>query len=287
MWSSARDLKKKYTGMNLADKLEIAGLSDVGKKRSHNEDSIGTDDDVGIVVVADGMGGYKSGEVASAIAVNMIMEELRAGMSTIKRGEIDSETGFSSESLLVKSAVENANETIYQTAQSQPQCHGMGTTLVAAVFYDDRMTVAHVGDSRLYRLRGEQYEQITVDHSLLQELIDKGFYTPEEAKQSLNKNLVTRAMGIDLTVKADVQEEAVVPGDIYLLCSDGLSDLVEDEEMHLTLKKYSANLEEAARMLVQMANDKGGKDNISVILARMLKPFPAKRSWYTRVFDWF
>ena len=163
----------------------------------------------------------------------------------------------------------------------------MGTTLVAAAFYDDRMTVAHVGDSRMYRLRDGRLEQVTRDHSLLQELIDKGFYTPEEARQSLNKNLVTRAMGIEMSVVPDFQEEMVKPGDIYLLCSDGLSDLVDDSEIARTLQKYSENLEEAAMALVQRANDNGGKDNISVILARTLKSFAAKKSWYSKVFDWF
>lgn len=273
--------------MNLADKLDITGLTDVGKKRSHNEDSIGSDRELGLAVLADGMGGYKSGEIASAMAVNMILEEVRAGIRAIRRGEIDNETGFSKESLLIKAAIAKANATIFQTAQSQPQCQGMGTTLVAAMFYDDRMTVAHIGDSRLYRLRNDQFEQITVDHSLLQELIDKGFYTPEEAKHSLNKNLVTRAMGIESDVRADLQEDVVMPGDVYLLCSDGLSDLVEDEEMHLTLNKYGDNLAKVAEVLVQMANEKGGKDNISVILAHAAKPFPARKSWYVRLFDWF
>ena len=159
--------------------------------------------------------------------------------------------------------------------------------MVAAAFYDNRLTVAHVGDSRLYRSREGQLEQVTTDHSLLQELIDKGFYTPEEAKKSLNKNLVTRAMGIELNVAPDLQEEAVVPGDIYLMCSDGLSDLVEDEEIHSTLKTYGEDLETAGKRLVQIANENGGKDNISVILARTLKPFTARKSWYTKVFDWF
>lgn len=273
--------------MNLEGKLDLVGVTDVGQRRDHNEDSIDTDATLGLVALADGMGGYKAGEVASAIAIKMVMDEIREGLPKLTTGQIDEETGYSRESLLIESAILKANDTIYQTAQSQPQCAGMGTTLVTAMFYDDRMTIAHVGDSRLYRLRSENFEQITVDHSLLQELIDKGFYTPEEAKKSLNKNLVTRAMGIDTSVKPDVQEEVVIPEDIYLLCSDGLSDLVEDEQMHSTLSKYGANLQEAAQTLVQMANDNGGKDNISVILARILKPFPAKKSWYARVFDWF
>lgn len=273
--------------MSLDGKLEIYGLTDVGRKRSHNEDTIGSDREIGVVVLADGMGGYKAGEVASAMAVSMILEDLRDSLRNTKKGQIDEESGFSTETLLVKKAIEKANQTIYQTAQSQPQCHGMGTTLVTAAFYDDRLTIAHVGDSRLYRLRGDEFEQVTSDHSLLQELIDKGFYTPEEAKKSLNKNLVTRAMGIELNVAADFQEDVVMPGDIYLMCSDGLSDLVDDEEMHSTLKTYGDDLETAAKRLVQLANDKGGKDNISVILARTLKPFTAKKSWYTKVFDWF
>lgn len=273
--------------MSLDGKLEIYGLTDVGRKRTHNEDTIGSDRELGVVVLADGMGGYKAGEVASAMAVNTILEELRENLRDTTRGRIDEETGFSEETLLVKKAIEKANQTIYRTAQSQPQCHGMGTTLVTAAFYDNRLTIAHIGDSRLYRLRGEGFEQVTSDHSLLQELIDKGFYTPEEAKKSRNKNLVTRAMGIDMDVDADFQEEVVLPGDVYLMCSDGLSDLVEDEEIHSTLDAYGQDLETAGKRLVQMANDRGGKDNISVILTRTTSPLTTKKSWYTKVFDWF
>lgn len=275
--------------MNVEGKLEVTGLSDVGLKRAHNEDSIGSDTGIGLAVLADGMGGYRAGEVASAMAVNAIMDEVREGLKAIKRhGDFDEDTGYARESLVVREAVIRANETIHKAAISQPQCQGMGTTVVTAMFYDDRMTIAHVGDSRLYRLRANVFEQITVDHSLLQELIDKGFYTPEEAKQSLNKNLVTRAMGIEGTVVPDVVEEAVVPGDIYLMCSDGLTDMVEDEQIHLTLRKHADDLDKASLELVSAANDNGGKDNISVVLARAIKPFPSsKRSWYTRLFDWF
>ena len=273
--------------VNLSGKVELAGLSDVGLHRSHNEDTIGSDPQLGLAVLADGMGGYKAGEVASAIAVNLIMEEIRQGAAQIGRSEIDDATGLCKETLLLKGAIEQANSTIHQTAKSQPQCKGMGTTVVSVLFYDDRMTVGHVGDSRLYRLRGDVFEQITVDHSLLQELVDKGFYTPEQARDSLNKNLVTRAVGVEADVKPDLQEEPVEPGDTFVLCSDGLSDLVADDDIQSTLKKYGNNLEEAASVLVNMANENGGKDNISVILARALKPFPAsKGSWYSRLLDW-
>jgi len=186
----------------------------------------------------------------------------------------------------VRDAIVKANETIYQTAQSQPQYQGMGTTVVVLVFYDNRITFAHVGDSRMYRLRNGQLEQITVDHTLLQELVDRGFYSQEEAKQSLNKNLVTRALGIEPSVAVDLQEDVTFPGDIYLLCSDGLNDMVDDEEIHLTLKEFGANLEEAAKRLIDLANEHGGKDNVSVILARPMKEFTARKHWYDRVVDW-
>lgn len=161
--------------MSLDGKLEIYGLTDVGRKRSHNEDTIGSDKTIGVAVLADGMGGYNAGEVASQMAVNMILEELRDSLQKADREEIDEETGFSEKTLVVKQAIEKANQIIYQTAQSQPQCHGMGTTLVTVAFHDDRLTIAHIGDSRLYRMRGDALEQVTSDHSLLQELIDKGF----------------------------------------------------------------------------------------------------------------
>lgn len=273
--------------MNLDGTLQIAALTDIGKARDHNEDSVASDADLGLAVLADGMGGYRAGEVASSLAVSMLMDEIRSGLEGLRPGQIDEETGFSKETLLIKKAIEKANAAIHQQAERQPQCHGMGTTLVAGMFYDDRVTVAHVGDSRLYRVRDDEIQQLTVDHSLLQELIDKGFYTAEEARHSLNRNLVTRAIGIDSTVKPDLIEEAVLPGDIYLFCSDGLSDELEEQELLLTLSRYSGNLEKAAETLVQTANEKGGNDNISVIVVRTLRPFPAKQSWYSRALDWF
>lgn len=273
--------------MSLDGKLEIVGVTDVGRKRSHNEDAIGSDTEFGLAVLADGMGGYQAGEIAAAIAVKTILREVRARLSEVSPGDIDNETGYSAETLLFKAAIEKANKTIYHTAQKKPECQGMGTTVVAIGFYDNRLTVAHVGDSRLYRLRQGHFEQVTSDHSLLQELIDKGFYTPEEARKSLNKNLVTRAMGVELNVVPDFQEDVVKPGDIYLLCSDGLTDPVEDEEIAAILRSKTDDLEEAGRLLVKKANEYGGRDNISVILARTLKTFTAQKTWVSKVFDWF
>lgn len=256
--------------MTLTAKLEIANVSDVGKRRPHNEDSTLSDTNNGLAILADGMGGYKAGEVASAIAVKAIYDEICTGLKQLKPGQTDKESGFKYESLLLKDAIIHANSGIYNTAQTEEQCQGMGTTIVVVLFYGDHMTVGHVGDSRLYRKRADTFQQITKDHSLIQELIDRGLYTPEEAYQKTPRNLVTRALGIDAKVDVDILEEQPKTGDIYLLCSDGLNDMVNDEEIHLTLSKYSANLAHSAEELVRLANEKGGKDNISVILIRVV-----------------
>jgi len=275
--------------MNLRGKLEMTAMSDVGLTRTHNEDSIGNDTDIGLAVLADGMGGYRAGEIASAIAINMVMERLRKAFERVCPGELDASTGYTRGTMMVQEAMNKANTVIFQSAQDQPQCHGMGTTVLTVFFYDDRMSVGHVGDSRLYRLRNDAFEQLTVDHSLVQELVDKGFYSPEEARRSAQRNLVTRALGIGPEVQTEVFEETVLPEDLFLLCSDGLTDLVEDSEIHLTLSKYSANLEQAAQQLIQLANQNGGTDNISVILVRVLTSFTQKMpaNWYSRVVDWF
>jgi len=251
--------------------IEIANVSDVGRRRPHNEDSTLSDLHKGLVILADGMGGYKAGEVASAIAVKSIYDTVSDGLKRIHPGQIDKDSGFKMESMLVKDAVILANSGIYNTARADEQCHGMGTTVVVCLFYQNHLTVAHVGDSRLYRQRDDIFQQITKDHSLIQELIDRGLYTSEEALQKTPKNLVTRALGIDAKVEVDVLEEQLKTGDIYLLCSDGLNDMVNDEEIHLTLSKYSANLTHSAEELIRLANAKGGKDNISVILIRVLE----------------
>ncbi|HWP94414.1 MAG TPA: Stp1/IreP family PP2C-type Ser/Thr phosphatase [Gammaproteobacteria bacterium] len=272
--------------MSFKGKLVFVGMTDSGRVRPHNEDCIGTDLDIGLVVLADGMGGYKAGEVASAIAVQTVRERVAEGLKKAHKQETRN-GGYAAETLLLRDAIERANEIIHQTAKSQPQCEGMGTTIVACLYYDNRVSIAHVGDSRLYRLRRDRFEQITLDHSLLQELVSRGFYTPEEARKSLNKNLVTRALGIEPTVQVEVQEDVVLTGDIHLLCSDGLSDMVEDADIHLTLSTFSANLEMAAKQLIQMANDNGGRDNISVILTQAVKPFEAKKGLFNRIVDWF
>ena len=273
--------------MNLQQKISILGLTDTGKVREKNEDSIGFDSALGLVVLADGMGGHRGGEVASSITVNTVITEVQKNLPEVINGEIDKATGFSKESICIQDAVIAANKLVYETAAANPEHKGMGTTIVVLQFYNNSFSLAHIGDSRCYRIRTNKFEQITKDHSLLQELIDRGFYTPEEARNSMNKNLVTRALGIDPVVTPDVQEDIVLKKDIYLLCSDGLTDLVEDEDIYLTIKQFSDNLEEAAKHLITKANQNGGKDNISVMLCRVDEDFPGKQGWFTKFTAWF
>ncbi|MCC6709851.1 MAG: Stp1/IreP family PP2C-type Ser/Thr phosphatase [Gammaproteobacteria bacterium] len=252
--------------------IEVANISDTGLKRPHNEDSAVTDTALGLAVVADGMGGYKAGEVASAIAAQLILNEVRAGVANGDANTKIGGAGLSRATMVIRDAVAKANAEVFRTAQEVPQCQGMGTTVVVVFYHGDKVSIAHVGDSRVYRLRGNEFKQITRDHSLIQELIDRGFFTPEEAAENTPKNLVTRALGIEQSVEVDVQEQDLQAGEIYLLCSDGLNDMVDDEEIHLTLSKYSANLVEAATELVRLANQNGGKDNVSVVLVRPHNP---------------
>lgn len=272
--------------MNLTNALEIVRLTDVGQKRDHNEDAVASDAEMGLLVLADGMGGYKAGEVASEIAVLTIVAELKEALLDFEPGQVDAVSGMQAESLLIIDAVAKANESIFTVSQSQPQCAGMGTTLVVAMFTNDKVLVGHIGDSRMYRLRDDELTQITEDHSLLQEQLKSGLITPEQAKVSNNKNLVTRAVGIDETVDLELHEYEVQVGDIYLLCSDGLTDLVDDDEISIILAKLNANLEAAANQLIKMANDNGGKDNISVILARVTSPFGVEHGWYDKFLHW-
>src|SRR5579864_748953 len=259
--------------------LDVAHRSDPGMVRAHNEDAVFVDG-AGLVVLADGMGGYNAGEVASGIAVNVIKEgllpELICGRDLSK---VDVHTGLTHAALLLQQQIAAANKGIYEAAQSRPECAGMGTTVVAAVFHGNRVSIAHIGDSRCYRLRGDRFEQLTRDHSLLQEQIDSGQITADQARFSLNKNLVTRALGIEAIVPAEISEYRVEADDIYLLCSDGLTDMVDPDVVHGILDEQRAALEGAATQLVELANQNGGRDNISVILTRVPPTFLPEREW--------
>jgi protein phosphatase len=269
--------------MRLKGKFDCVGVSDPGRVREHNEDTIGTDGDIGLVALADGMGGYKAGEVASGIAVRTIMGLVKEAVEREDLTRRDAASGLSRSGILLRDAIQRANKIIYQTARSQANCEGMGTTVVAGLFFDDKLTIAHVGDSRLYRLRGQDFSQVTRDHSLIQELVLRGLYTPQEAQRATAKNYVTRALGIEPTVEVDVTEVPACKDDVFLLCSDGLSDMVQDEDIQLTISTFGANLQTVARQLVLLGNDNGGRDNISVVLVRVLDAFPARRGVIDRL----
>jgi PPM family protein phosphatase len=260
--------------------FDVAFQTHPGVVRAHNEDCLSLDRELGLAVLADGMGGYRAGEVASGIAVSLIAlaskQQLRRPAATEESEAVK----------LLQKTIADANTAIYYVANRQPQFAGMGTTVVTALFYDNRVSIAHIGDSRVYRLRSDELVRLTRDHSLLQEQLDDGIISHEEARSSRSKSLLTRALGIDPEVEPEIQTHSVQLSDIYLLCSDGLSDMVEDDEIQLTLVSLQANLRRAAAQLVQIANDNGGRDNISVILIKVMKEFRASRNILGRYVSW-
>ena len=241
---------------------EFCIRTDPGLARENNEDSVTFDEPTRLAILADGMGGYNAGEIASGMATTFIRSELGRWLSQAGRQANAREVRRAMEI-----CVDNANRSIFNAANSNPQYSGMGTTLVVGVFQDGRLLLGHIGDSRCYRLRGGELAQITKDHSLLQEQMDAGLITPEQAAVSTNKNLVTRALGVEDAVLLEVNEHRVEPGDIYLMCSDGLSDMVDDAGIARILLA-DGSLEDKVDRLVDAANGNGGRDNFSVLLAQ-------------------
>ena len=240
--------------------FEYYTQTDPGLIRDNNEDSVVIDEENQLVVLADGMGGYNAGEVASAMATSFVKAEL--GRWLLEGG---SEASARELKRAMEICIDNANRSIFNAANANPAYAGMGTTLVMGVFVGTRAMIGHVGDSRCYRWRGTTLQQLSRDHSLLQEQIDAGLISEEQAKFATHKNLVTRALGVEDTVLLEVNEFRVEDGDIYLFCSDGLNDMVADERIAAILQAVGA-LEDTGSALVNAANDGGGRDNISVIL---------------------
>jgi protein phosphatase len=255
--------------------FEFYAVTDRGRIRSNNEDSVAVDESASLAVLADGMGGYNAGEVASGMATAFIRSELGRWLieATPQVTDVDVRRAMDI-------CVDNANRAIFNAANSNPQYTGMGTTLVVCVFRGGRLMLGHIGDSRAYRWRAGRLTQLTRDHSLLQEQIDAGLITPEQAAYSLNKNLVTRAVGVEDSVQLEAHLHDVQAGDLYLMCSDGLSDMLDDDAIARLLLANDL-LEPCAQALVAAANDAGGKDNISVILVRAAGGAGApSRSWW-------
>ena len=255
---------------------EICTDTDPGLARDNNEDAVAFDAQTGLCILADGMGGYNAGEVASGMACAFIKSEMSRWLS---------QAGLHANGKEVKRAMEicvqNANHSIFNAANSNPQYTGMGTTLVVAVFQAERLVLGHIGDSRCYRLRSGEFQQITKDHSLLQEQIEAGLITPEQALTSANKNLVTRALGVEDSVLLDVSEHRVEVGDVYMMCSDGLSDMVRDQPI-ADIMVSDVSLEQKATRLIAAANEGGGRDNISVVLMHA-KEADVRRGFLSRM----
>lgn len=243
----------------------MASATHPGLVRSHNEDALIADALSGFAAIADGMGGYNAGEVASRIAVERVSASLQAALGQVHRDRIDD---TNAERLLERHIAE-ANAAVYNAAQSDASYSGMGTTLVVACWCGDRMSVGHVGDSRLYRLREGSLTQLTRDHSLTQDQIDDGVLSPAQARYSAQRSVVTRAVGVEPQVKADIRSFAVAAGDLYILCSDGLTEMLTNVQIQEALESAGPQMQRAADVLVELANARGGRDNISVIVARV------------------
>ena len=249
-------------------KVVAAGVTDVGRKRDHNEDSFLIDEDLKLFVVADGMGGHAGGGTASRIAVETIDRELRQARST-QGSALDARTALQDSPVpeAIRAAVERACIAIYSKAQEDPRLAGMGTTVISLLMKEDQAFFAHVGDSRAYLIRGDLIQQISEDHSLVNEQIKAGMITPEEAKHSRYKNIITRSVGFEEEVQVDVMGLLSEPGDVFVLCSDGMANMMEDAEILHIVRHHP--LTEVPRTLVDLANERGGDDNITVIAVQI------------------
>jgi protein phosphatase len=234
-----------------------AGLTDRGRLRPHNEDSLLVEAERGLFAVADGMGGHAAGEVASHLAI----EAVRASLAETAHpdGDIPGR---------LRDAIEEANRRIAEQIEQQPECRGMGTTLVVAVSEGERCWIAHIGDSRAYLIRGERITQLTADHSFVNELVRLGMLSREQAARDPRRNVVTRALGSGAMVVPEIHEYRVEAGDTLLLCSDGLNTMLADERILAVVQEAGGPLEEVCAGLIAAANAAGGEDNISVVAIR-------------------
>lgn len=243
--------------------LDCCILTDVGCVRNNNEDAVAADENCRLVVLADGMGGYNAGEVASAMAVEGILANLSdmLGNGVSKLRDLQS---------AMQQAVDQANRRIFEKANIDPDCFGMGTTVVMALLWEQRMLIGHVGDSRAYLWRDGNLTQLTRDHSLIQEYIDSGFVTVQEAAHLGYRSLLTRALGVEDTVMLEISDWRLRTDDLFLLCSDGLTDMLNDADIARCLGENDL-LQDQAQQLIYNAKTRGGLDNVSVALLKLGK----------------
>ena len=251
-------------------RVRAAVRTDVGRRRTNNEDTYRADEALGLFLVADGLGGHASGEVASRLAAETIQDQLttwaRGGSPPPALGL--AVAGAPEAATHLANSIRFANQVIHGAASTRPECHGMATTVVAALVAEGRLILAYVGDSRIYRVRDRKLEQLSQDHSLVREQVALGLISEDEAVVSPQRNVVTRAVGMEPTVMVDVQAEPIHEGDTLLLCSDGLSDMVEEPFILETLIQAGEDLEQGCEALVELANARGGRDNITALLVR-------------------
>ena len=264
--------------------LRFSALTDTGKVRTQNEDAIAILPQHGVAILADGMGGYSAGEIASRIAIEVCVAGFEQGLQVFNWWHV-ADRGERLEQL-IRDTVIKANLAINDAAQLEPQYAGMGTTLVVALLHHDRLLLAHLGDSRAYRLRDGCLEQLTHDHSQVQEQVDAGLLSAEQARHAPNRNLVTRALGIEREIDVELNAFSVKSGDVYLLCSDGLSDMVTDAEIGDILYGVGPVLDRACSGLVERANQLGGLDNISVVAIRVEAVNTAYQGLLERMLRW-
>ena len=240
-------------------KMQVFAKSDIGRERKTNEDFYYVskpEDKIRLLILADGMGGYNAGEVASRMAVESAKDYIHKHFAKNKDSKEKLEA-------LLKDAIEYANSVVYKKAQSKENLRGMGTTLDVCLIYNSRIYIGHVGDSRVYRIRKEFMRRLTKDHSYVQTLVDDGTITKEEAYSHPKKNMLTKALGCVETVEPDVYTKTFIKDDIILMCSDGLTNMIREEEIFKIIKQ---DKEKATENLVKQANDNGGLDNITVVI---------------------
>lgn len=244
------------------------GLSDVGMIRTHNEDCFEIDAEHQLFVVADGMGGHSHGEIASRIAVESIREFVERALTHEHTGPFDYEAGYQRHSNALKSAIRLAHDSVLGAIRQDGSLHGMGTTVAGFLLDQGTAAVAHVGDSRVYRLRDGRLDRLTQDHTWVNEQVMAGFLSEEQARSHPLKNVVTRALGGEAEIEVDLREIDVEPGDLYLLCSDGLTTMLSDSEIEEVVLHHPS-LDELCRRLVRRANARGGLDNITVLTVQI------------------
>ena len=252
-------------------KIKAFGLTDVGRRRENNQDCLLMRPERRLFAVADGMGGHAAGEIASTMAIEALSESL--DRSTWDGGGAPREVASA-----LEHAFEEGNRRICESVVARGEWRGMGTTIVALIALDDRAVIGHVGDSRAYLLRNGTLRRLTHDHSWVSEQVRMGLMTDEEAHRHPMRNIVTRALGNRPALDVDISEAEARPADVFLLCSDGLNSMLTDDEIHRALLQHDRDPESACRKLVELANSKGGEDNITVIVCRICEDGPERRN---------